>query len=327
MAPLMRDLTKFVVASSLALLLTGCAAFERLGMRLLFDPTPWPEERVLENVAYLEGEQADPVKHRLNVFRPEGEGWPTLLFVHGGSWREGDKDLIVGGQDVYGNIGRFYASKGIGVAVVSYRLQPAVDWREQVEDVASAIGWVANEIESHGGDPGSIFLSGHSAGAQLVTYAALGDWPLPSDVRDRLCGVVAISGAGYDLADERTYQLGADLDFYEATFRTADDWQERASALAFLGGDAANGAETKADVPPFLVFFAEKEHEALHRQAALLHEAVESSGSASRLVEVPNVGHRRIIVEFSQEDAVLAPAVVDFVEKNRGCSSSASAAP
>lgn len=289
-------------------------------MRLLFEPTPWPEQRVLEDVAYVDGEAADAAKHRLDFFLPEGEGWPTLLFVHGGSWREGDKDLVVGGQEVYGNVGRFYASKGIGVAVVSYRLQPAVDWRAQVEDVAAAIRWVAREIGGHGGDAGSVFLSGHSAGAQLVTYAALGDWPLSPELRGRLCGVVAISGAGYDLADERTYELGADRGFYEETFRSADDWQQRASALAFLG--AASDPP-----PPFLVFVAEKEHEALHRQAALLHSAVESSGSPSRLVEVPGVGHRRIVVEFSQQDAVLAPAVVDFIETNRRCSQSPPAAP
>lgn len=318
MSPPMRSLSRILLAAPLLILLAGCGALERVGMRLLFDPTQWPEQRVLEDVSY--GEQ-DAEKQRFDLFLPEGEQWPTLIFVHGGSWREGDKDLQVGGREVYGNIGRFYASKGLGVAVISYRLQPAVDWRAQVQDVALAVRRVAETVPEHGGDPAAIFLSGHSAGAQLVTYAALADWPLAAERRRTICGVVAVSGAGYDLADEETYSLGADRSFYESTFAAGEpDWQKEASALAFLG-DGFSSQST----PPFLVFFAEKEHAALHRQAALLHQAALSSGAPSRLVEVPDVGHRRIVVELSQEDAVLAPEVIGFIETHRRCAAAPSA--
>ncbi|MEM8993964.1 MAG: alpha/beta hydrolase [Acidobacteriota bacterium] len=321
-APARSRLAAAALAAGILSVGTGCAAFERLGMRVLFDPTAWPEDRVIQDVAYVDGadgaDGADADKQKLDLFLPApdagAEPWPTLIFVHGGSWRQGDKDLAVGGREVYGNIGRFYASKGLGVAVISYRLQPGVTWRDQVDDVASSVRRVSELAAEHGGDPDSLFLSGHSAGAQLASFAAVGGGGLDETERRRICGVVAVSGAGYDLEDEQTYRLGADPAFYEETFRidAADvDWMDRASVVARLG--EIDGP------PPFLVFYAGRESQALHRQAKLLHAAVEAAGASSRLVEVPGLGHRRIVVELSQADAVLPGSVLDFVAEHRGC--------
>lgn len=311
-----RSLIAFPVLAALVIFFgAGCSSVERLGMRILFEPTPWPEGSILEDVVYVEGESADGAKQRLDYFMPEGEGWPSLIFVHGGSWRWGDKDLLVGGREVYGNIGRFYASKGVGVAVISYRLQPNVNWLEQVDDVASSVRRVVDLATEHGGDPGSIFLSGHSAGAQLASFAALDQKALAAADRRRVCGVVAISGAGYDPGDEKTYELGADPEFYDETFRVDDeaDWAERASTLARAG--------TAGSPPAFLIFIAEKDHEALHHQAELLHGAIEGAGGQSELIEVPRWGHRRIVVELSQEDAALPRPILDFIAAHRGCGS------
>ena len=55
------------------------------------------------------------------------------MFVHGGNWDSGDKNDRAGGADVYANIGRFDAARGLGVAVDNYRLQPAVAWPSRRE--------------------------------------------------------------------------------------------------------------------------------------------------------------------------------------------------
>ncbi|HEU0075769.1 MAG TPA: alpha/beta hydrolase fold domain-containing protein [Dehalococcoidia bacterium] len=112
---------------------------------------PAADLRVLTDLPYRDG--SANAKHRLDLFLPVGEGWPLLLFFHGGGWTAGNKAMVVAGADVYGNIGRFLASSGIGAAVVSYRLQPAVTWREQVADVAAAVAWVHDHAASYGGDP------------------------------------------------------------------------------------------------------------------------------------------------------------------------------
>src|SRR5256885_11412708 len=114
-------------------------------MALLYGPVPLAEGQVQRDICYREG--SEDSKHRVDLFLPPGSGWPILVFIHGGGLSSGDKALKVSGADVYGNIGRFYAAQGIGVAVINYRLQPNVNWREQVEDVAHAIAWVHSHLE------------------------------------------------------------------------------------------------------------------------------------------------------------------------------------
>src|SRR6185295_1887655 len=121
------------------LLWSGYVALRRAGMAVLFKPVSLPENQVRRDIPYR-GESSDS-KHRLDVFLPEGTGWPVFVFVHGGGLTSGDKGLRVSGAEVYGVIGRFYASRGIGVAVINYRLHPKACWRDQVEDVAHATAW------------------------------------------------------------------------------------------------------------------------------------------------------------------------------------------
>ena len=55
------------------------------------------------------------------------------------------------------------------VVGVNYRLYPKVKAPGYIEDAAAAVAWVFKNIGSYGGDPGSIFVSGHSAGGYLAS--------------------------------------------------------------------------------------------------------------------------------------------------------------
>ena len=199
-------------------LLSGCSAVEWIGIQFLYKKAELPESQVVRDKAYRE---TGSLGQRLNLFVPDSSGWPVLIFVHGGGWNTGNKDLTVGGADVYGNIGRFFASHGIGVAIINYRLLPQVSWRDQIDDVADATAWVASHIADYGGSPSRLFLSGHSAGTQLAARIALDPAPLEKrGLSPRiLCGVIAVSGAGLDLQDARAYALGEDVRYYEERFR------------------------------------------------------------------------------------------------------------
>ena len=296
---------------TLVLALGGCGAVEWLGVRLLYEEATLPVDRVLADVPYRDGPDSDAVKHRLDFFLPAGEGWPVLIFVHGGGWTAGDKGLMAGGADVYRNIGRFYASQGIGTAVISYRLQPAVTWREQVDDVAHAVAWVKAHAASHGGDPGSLFLMGHSAGAQLSAYLALDARPLEKlGLSPRvLCGVIPVSGAGYDLADDKTYELGAERPWYEERFRAGDPgdaWLHDASAINYVQREA----------PPFLLIHVTNEWKSLHHQNRLLHTALTEAGAQSELVVVPGQGHNRMVLTLSRQDKTPVPEILRFVRQS-----------
>ncbi|MEE8525407.1 MAG: alpha/beta hydrolase, partial [Thermoanaerobaculia bacterium] len=265
-----------------------------------------PSERVTSDLPYWEG--SDDPKHRLDLYQPQGERWSIVIFVHGGGWTAGAKDLVVSGGDIYGNIGRFLASRGIGAAVISYRLQPTVTWREQVADVARAVAWVHAHAEEYGGDPEALFLSGHSAGAQLSAYVALAPEPLTAVglSPEVLCGAIPVSGAGYDLADEETYDIGAPRAYYEERFRAGDpgdDWLHEASATTYVSPDA----------PPFLLIHGTKEWESLKHQNRLLDQALRQAGADSRLVAVKGQSHGRIVLALSKDDTIPSTEFLSFV--------------
>jgi len=287
-------------------LLAGCSAVERVGIHFLYKKAELPESQVVRDKAYRD--ESSP-KQRLNLFLPDSSGWPVFMFVHGGGWNTGDKDLTVGGADVYGNIGRFLASHGIGVAVINSRLLPQASWREQIEDVADATAWVASHIAGYGGSPNRLFLSGHSAGTQIAARIALDPAPLEKrGLSPRiLCGVIAVSGAGLDLQDALTYELGEDIHYYEKRFRDGDgdeSWKKTASPVSFANALA----------PPFLIIYAGGESKGLQRQSQLLHEALISRGAQSQIVIVPGQSHQRIVPTLSRPDKVAGPAILEFLQ-------------
>src|SRR5438552_17604452 len=82
---------------------------------------------VVKDIAYQEGD--DP-KHKLDLYLPKGQkDFPVLFFVHGGSWRSGDRGL-------YGKVASIFARNGVGMVVPSYRLSPKVKHPAHGKDVA-----------------------------------------------------------------------------------------------------------------------------------------------------------------------------------------------
>jgi acetyl esterase/lipase len=51
---------------------------------------------------------------------------------------------------------------------INYRLLPTVDMAALTGDVATALGWVHQNIANYGGDPARLLVMGHSAGGQLA---------------------------------------------------------------------------------------------------------------------------------------------------------------
>jgi acetyl esterase/lipase len=301
-----------IVLSS-GVIAAGCGEFrERMAVGLFYREAPLARGRVYRDLSYWAGSSEDPRKHRLDLYVPDGSGWPIMIFAHGGGWRKGDKAFEFGGADPYGNIGRFYAARGIGVAVVNYRLQPAVTWREQVADIAQALGWVFWNADTYGADKRAIFVSGHSSGAQLSARAALDrkalqKLRLPPRVP---CGVIAVSGAPFDISDDESYALGTDPVFYEKHFRAGDNgegWKYEASAVNFVTPSA----------PQFLLLHGRWEPRGLKRQNEVMFQALRAAGVLSQLVVTPWDSHFLIVAALSYPDSAASSAIIDFVRKTK----------
>src|SRR6202011_3146548 len=97
----------------------------------------------VRNVAYGADPGDHSTWHQLDLYVPKGKkGYPVLLFVHGGSWKFGDKNCFGWGRA----LGTSFARHGVGVVMPSCRLAPAVKTPEQAKEVARAIAWTHDHV-------------------------------------------------------------------------------------------------------------------------------------------------------------------------------------
>jgi len=139
------------------------ALLVHLPVSLLFAQTA-PGSGVERNIPYVPG---GGHKQQLDLSVPARKGFPTVLFVHGGSLNTGDRT-----DAPYPQVCESFRTVGVGCAAMSYRLFPAVRWPEPARDVAAAFAWLKRSIASRGGDAARLFLFGHSSGCLLATLVA-----------------------------------------------------------------------------------------------------------------------------------------------------------
>lgn len=120
-----------------------------------FDMIQW------NDVAYGERMRQHVHIWELNDLCPR-DGWPAVLLIHGGGWREGSwRD--------YESFGPQLSRKGFMVAAMDYRLAPEHPWPAQLEDVLEAIAFMRSQLT----DPERLAVWGHSAGGHLAMMAAM----------------------------------------------------------------------------------------------------------------------------------------------------------
>ncbi|WP_245318828.1 alpha/beta hydrolase [Consotaella salsifontis] len=128
---------------------------------------------------------------------------PLVVFLYGGSWDSGSKDL-------YFFVGQSLASANIAVAIPDYRLYPDTVFPGFVKDAARAVATVHRALGEgqylpEGDHP--LFLMGHSAGAEIAGLVALDGSYLRAEGADpsKIAGFIGLAGP-YDflpLKEER----------------------------------------------------------------------------------------------------------------------------
>jgi acetyl esterase/lipase len=133
---------------------------------------------------------AEP-RQKLDVYVPSGVKAPAavVLFFYGGGWQSG-------ARADYRAFGQAFASAGMVTVVADYRLYPQVKYPGFVEDAARALAFVHAHAAQYGGDPGRIFLAGHSAGAYNAVMVASEPKFLADEGAslDWIRGVIGIAG-------------------------------------------------------------------------------------------------------------------------------------
>ena len=108
-----------------------------------------------------------------DVYYPDGkapeEGWPLIVFFHGGAFMKGDKRRYQMRPALVG------VRRGYAVASVQYRLVTTDPLPAAFADARNALRHVAAHADELGIDARRIVLWGESVGAELACFAGLVD--------------------------------------------------------------------------------------------------------------------------------------------------------
>jgi acetyl esterase/lipase len=209
---------------------------------------PQPVQRpVVRDIAYLSDNDS---KHRLDLHLPNGRGFATVLFIHGGGLTEGDKN-----DEDYRAVCDPFPASNIACATINYRLFPSVKWPVPAQDAAAAFSWLRSHIAEYGGSPGRLFLFGHSSGCLLASLLGTDPRYLYEQglkLRD-IAGVVAMGCRLNDKIDSG----GASTEEIRRHFEK-DPYDAGFGSIAALN-QAVPLTHVSVNMPPFLILIAEGE--------------------------------------------------------------------
>ncbi len=221
----------------------------------------------VKNICYLSPEKAKDTYRQercvLDIHVPsDAKNLPVVVWFHGGGLTEGDKSSTPGEL----------MQQGLLVVTPNYRLIPSATPTNTLEDAAAAVAWVFAHIQEYGGDPGRIFLSGHSAGAYLSTLITLDrSWLAAYQINaNRIAGLIPFSS-----------QMGPHTSFRQ---------NPGAAALESY----APLSHARADAPPILLLIGDRDKDLPDRHPKntdMLARLEQAGHKDCRLVELPSTDH------------------------------------
>ena len=261
--------------------------------------------RITRNVAY------DPARSdsltALDIYPPRfGGHHPVVVFIHGGSYVEGDKSTEVGVKP------KEFRSEGYVFVALNYRLSPAVKHPAHIQDVAKAIAWVYHNIGRYGGDSTRLFVLGHSSGSSMAALIATNERYLKAEGLNlsSLSGAILLDGSAYDVPR-----------------RFSEDSVEAHRLLAIFGDDPAAWEDGSAiyhcqkdkDIPPVLMFYLTARAGGTEQSLALAG-ALASAGVKVEIKPIQTVGHYKLNLELGMETNPATADVFSFLQtySNRG---------
>lgn len=281
--------TLLVLLPVLVLLATGALLWQtQAGVRLLNLLNSCSRCRVCPALPY-----GPHVRQRLDLYVPPGtREAPTVLFFYGGRWRTGKRQE-------YRFVADALTRRGVLVAVADYRLFPEVGWQDFIEDGACAYAWLEQHVRGYGGNPGRIFVMGHSAGAYIAAMVALDPGVRArAAAQGRPAGLIGLAGP-YD------FFPFTDEDVREV-FRSAPDGHGT-QPVHYVGPRPA----------PALLLTGKRDRTVDPENSARLLRRLQAHGGQAELVQFARLGHVGILLSLAYPFRFLAPtsaAILRFIQ-------------
>lgn len=204
---------------------------------------------------------------------------PTVMFIHGGSWRAGDKSI-------FEVAGRRLADSGFTVASINYRLLPDGVFPNNARDCMCALAFLRAHAADYAIDPARIAVMGYSAGAHLagLVGVAADDPGLAPDCDAAAGAPLALPAAAIPASgpqDMRLFYEQADHDSVAEIFGGTPDELPMAYDLG------SPRAHVRPDAPPFLLMLDAIDVGGLHD----MRDALAAQGDDVRLLQIAGSLH------------------------------------
>jgi acetyl esterase/lipase len=249
--------------------------------------------------AALAGNNED--RHLLDIYTPRQVSpntRPVVVFIHGGSWNSGSKNL-------YAFIGRRLAKQGIVGVVINYRLSPAVHVPDMADDCARAVLWTQQHIAEYGGDPNRIFVMGHSAGGGLAALLATDDSLFVGlgITKNPVKGAILDDPAGLDMLDYLTkLEYPNDEQYLIPYGKDPAVW--RAMSPMY---------QVRADSPPMLVYAGERTYPSITNSTQRFHRRLLDLGVRHEFTVLPGKKHVGMVAQLFWKHNVIYRDLLAFI--------------
>lgn len=213
---------------------------------------------------------------------------PVLVFIHGGAWEAGSKDL-------YKFLAEGFTKSGYDIVLPNYRLYPEAKFPNFLDDNANAVAFTAKAFP---GRP--LVLAGHSAGAYNALMLALRDEFL-AKAGIKLCetviGVISLSApvGVLPLEGERLIEIFPDR---------------------HAGEDGILNI-VKSPTLPFFLGHGENDTTVNPVNSTLLAEKIIARGGRAEVKIYPDLSHigpAKVLSRHFEKDSTLKPDIIKFLE-------------
>jgi len=256
------------------------------------------------DVVYAERPGTDSKFLSLDIYRPKKSPGklPVIIMIHGGGWRIGDKSNLAVGLDK----AKYFNRQGFVYVSINYRLTPEVQHPGHIIDVAEAVAWVHNHIKEHGGDPESLFVMGHSAGAHLAALVATDHRRLKKHDKalSIIDGVILLDGAGYDIPAKLKIGNSIANSMYLSAFTKNEETQRDASPIHHV--------QANKSIPPFLIIPIERRADS-NKMSDDLNNALLKANVKSSIHVAEGKTHGSVNNDIGREKDKPTAAIMQFL--------------
>jgi acetyl esterase/lipase len=253
-----------------------------------------------KNIVYMPADSTGNIPQQsLNIFSPrKASSEKVLIFLYGGSWRSGKKNL-------YNFLGSRMARKGAVTVIVDYPLNPIADYNDMARATASAVKWVHQNVKLFGGDRDRIFISGHSAGGHLATLVTVRQEYFDSVglKKNPIKGAILIDAAGLDMYGYLMEEKKPEGHSYLKTFTSNPDEWKKASPLYHL----------REGLPPLLIYKGERTYPSILKSHEKFVKALENYDTNVTYKVLERKKHVPMITQFFWSWNRRYDEIVDFM--------------